>query len=145
MPRLECLAPPAPVDHKQALVHLGPTVIVTVQAPVIEQDKPPASEAVAALIDTGATESHIDEALAKQLKLPIIDQQKLAGVGGVVNHDVVLGTILVAELGTSISGRFVCVRLADGQQLHRVILGRTFLADCVMIYDGVRGQVTLMK
>ena len=40
-------------------------------------------------------------------------------------------------------GAFAGVDLGAGEQPQRVLLGRTFLQSTVMIYDGVRGQVTV--
>lgn len=119
--------------------------MVTVQAPILQEGVLPKTEMRPALVDTGATECHIDYGLARALELPVIDKQVLAGVNGPAEHDVVLATILIAELGLSINGRFVCVSLKDGGQVQEVILGRTFLNGCVMIYDGHTGHVTIMR
>lgn len=124
---------------------MGPSVVVAVQAPTTKEGEIPKTEVRPALVDTGATECHIDYELAKALGLPIIDKQDLAGVNGPMEHDVVLGAILVPELGMSINGRFVCVNLKGGGSVHEVILGRTFLLGCVMIYDGGTGRVTILR
>lgn len=40
-------------------------------------------------------------------------------------------------------GRFAGVDLNDGGQAHHVLIGRNFLSGVIMIYDGIRAQVTL--
>jgi len=145
MSRLECWRPDAPADVPATLVQVGPSVLVAVQAPALQDGVPPKTEMRPALIDTGATECHIDYDLARTLELPVIDKQTLSGVAGPAEHDVVLGTILIAELAVSINGRFVCVNLKGGGSIHEVILGRTFLNGCVMIYDGHAGHITILR
>lgn len=102
-----------------------------------------ATVAAPALIDTGATFSCIDEQFATELGLTPIDIQQTSGAGGVSEHPVYLAVVNIPSLGKSQYGRFMGVRLADGNQHHRVILGRSFLALVVMIYDGTKAQVTL--
>jgi hypothetical protein len=96
-----------------------------------------------ALIDSGATESCIDEMLAISLKLPLIDKIMMGGVAGAKEHNVYLAALNMPAIGRSQYGRFAAVDLAGGGQLFRVLLGRTFLADVIHIYDGLRGQVTV--
>lgn len=103
------------------------------------------SESVFALIDTGATESCIDDQLAKKLGLPIIDKQPCAGAGGTTTLEVYMAMIEIPSIRFRQYGRFMGVHLAAGGQQHAVLLGRTLLQDMVMIYDGERGSVVLMR
>lgn len=96
-----------------------------------------------ALVDTGASESCIDCDLAKRLGLPIIDTMQISGTDGTKTHDVYLAHINIVSLEFFQYGRFAGVRLSAGQQPHGVLLGRTFLASVMLIYDGLRGQITL--
>ena len=84
---------------------------------------------VLALVDTGATESCID-----------ID---LAGAGGLHTADVYLAQIHVPALSFTVYGSFMGVNLAVGGLPHRVLLGRTFLQNFNMNYDGFSGTVTI--
>jgi hypothetical protein len=81
---------------RDALIAVGPGIIVDIGFdPIIAQvsagapvqpPPPPGTpnvNRVLALIDTGATQSCIDETLARQLQLPLVNQQNAAGVGGV--------------------------------------------------------------
>jgi Aspartyl protease len=78
-----------------------------VQAAVAAAHAPsPARQLVAALIDTGARESCIDDALAKELQLPLIDQADGSGIGGTNKFDLYLGHIRIAALNVLEWGRF---------------------------------------
>jgi predicted aspartyl protease len=152
MPRAEAgpVLPDIPEsDRSGILVQVGPTISVIVghvdaKAPGPARDATLSSESVEALVDTGATQSCIDDELAKKLGLPVIDRQTCAGVGGNTEHAVYLAWLDVPSLGRAQYGRFMGVHLVKGGQPHNVLLGRTFLADVVMIYDGARGTVALL-
>lgn len=155
MPVIECgpgfyMGPSAaPAD---ALIDFGPTLVVDVafhpSAMSASKEGDPAlpqSGPVLALVDTGATESCIDSQLAEELGLPVVDDRKIAGVGGVHDVPVYLGQIVVPQLSFVQHGLFSGVDLGGKKGTHRVLIGRTLLKGLMMIYDGVRGQVTLAK
>jgi predicted aspartyl protease len=96
-----------------------------------------------ALVDTGAAECCIDSQLAARLSLPVVDKRKIAGAGGVSEVDVHLAQIHVSSLGFTMYGLFASVHLSAGGQLHSVLIGRSFLRDFVMTYDGPSGTVVL--
>ncbi len=134
-----------------ALLNLGPTVQVLVSG--VPANIPPQAGGVAAgvpaaqvvngLVDTGAAQSCIDSDLAARLNLPVIDRVTLSGSNGAHQHDVFAAQVSVPVLGIIQTGRFAGVHLAGGQQPHHVLLGRTFLQNVVMVYDGRRSQVML--
>jgi hypothetical protein len=71
----------------ELLVFFGPTLMVNVgfdpNFKPADGGVPVASvTAMGALVDTGATESCIDSALAMQLNLPVVDRQTISGVHG---------------------------------------------------------------
>ncbi len=125
------------------LITYGPTVQVTVGHYVPDADPARPSKAVYALVDTGAYESCIDAALAAELGLPVIDTTRISGAGGESIHDVFLAHIQIPQLEIVQYGRFTGVNLHAGRQAHSVLLGRTFLINTIMIYDGLRAQVTI--
>ena len=130
----------------RSLAVYGPSVQVEVGTMLPEPDGSEIDsprETVHALIDTGASESCIDEDLAQTLQLPVVDKIKISGVGGAEDHNVYLARVDIIHLGTYQYGRFAGVKLAEGGQLHQVLLGRTLLQDCIMIYDGLRGFCTI--
>jgi predicted aspartyl protease len=96
-----------------------------------------------ALIDTGATESCIDSGLAMQLNLPIIDQRPISGIHGAGLVNVHLAQIHIPSLAYTIWGAFCAVDLVAGGQAHYALIGRTFLRDFTMVYEGRTGTVTL--
>jgi len=57
------------------------------------------------LIDTGASDSSIDEQLAQQLQLPLIDQEQCSGIGGTIILNIYLGHIVIPTI-SRVYGRF---------------------------------------
>lgn len=98
-----------------------------------------------ALVDTGASQTYIDTAVATALGLPIVDKETLSGSAGSHTVDVYLAQIHVPSLGLTIWGRVAGVNLIAGGQTHAALIGRTFLQYLVMHYDGPTGRVTLTK
>lgn len=98
-----------------------------------------------ALVDTGAAESFIDTAIATALALPIVDKEIISGSAGSHEVDVYLAQICVPALAFTIWGRFAGVNLVAGGQTHAALIGRTFLQNVVMHYDGLTGRVTLPR
>ena len=128
------------------LVRLGPTILVDIglksrSAPGAVPDLP--EKRVRALIDTGAGGDCIDDELAHQLRLPIHDEGEISGVGGRHRAFVYTARIYIAPLGRLLFQPFTGVRLAEGEQWHRVILGRSFLRRYTLTYDGGAGQVEI--
>ena len=75
--------------------------------------------------------------------MPVIDTMEMSGVGGAKTHNVYLASVAIPSLEFSQYGRFAGVELKDGGQAHEALLGRTFLQTVILIYDGLRAQVTL--
>jgi predicted aspartyl protease len=118
-------------------------VFATIQPNVDRQIPIPGIRAVAALVDTGATESCNDSRLAAQLNLPIVDRRQIGGVGGVHMVNIHLAQVHVAVLGKTAYGTFAAVHLADGGQPHVALIGRTFLQHFTMVYEGRTGTVII--
>jgi predicted aspartyl protease len=98
---------------------------------------------VRALIDTGAGGDCIDDEFARALGLPVTDEGEISGVGGRHQAFVYLARIYVPSLNRLLFQPFTGVKLAQGDQWHRVILGRSFLRPYQLVYDGPRGQVEI--
>jgi len=150
--------PPRFVLGKEILIQRGPTIPVeigfnpglvhpdpaTVQAAVAAvHASPPASQLLDALIDTGAGDSCIDEDLATELQLPMVDQIETSGVHGQSKLNVYLGYIRIPSLSYVQYGRFTGARLHAGGQPHKALLGRTILQQMILVYDGRDGSVRL--
>ncbi len=130
------------------LVRFGPTVSVQIgYDPAFKVGvRPDLPETILpALVDTGATESCIDTDLAKKLNLPLVDRGELSGSQGSHTADIYLAQIHVIDLAFSVYGRFAGVHLAAGNQPHAALLGRTFLRNFKMIYEGRTGEVTITR
>ena len=131
------------------LVYYGPTLLVDVGfdpsfeiganlgAPV------PGIMGIRALVDTGAAESCIDSLLAAQLNLPIVDRRAVSGAHGRQEVNMHVAQVRVPSLNFTIYGAFAGVHLVAGGQVHQALIGRTFLQNFTMVYEGRSGSVTL--
>lgn len=81
--------------------------------------------------------------LARTLGLPVVDFVMIGGAAGASRHPLYAARVAIPVLEIFQFGAFAGVDLAGGEQPHRVLLGRTFLQGTVMIYDGIRAQVTI--
>ncbi len=131
------------------LVSFGPTLLVDIgfdpaYVPSQTLTVPLAGlTAVQALVDTGATTSCIDNLLAIELGLPVVDRMPISGVGGQHLANMYLAQIHVPALNRTLYGAFAGVNLRDGGQPHSALMGRTFLRHYRMVYDGPTGRVTI--
>ena len=106
---------------------------------------PSRKETVPALVDTGATLSCIDSMLAARLGLPVVGEAWMSGIGGVLRVSNHLAQVFVPSQGFIQYGSFAGVHMELGGQIHRVILGRSFLRAFKMEYDGPAGTFKLFK
>ena len=103
----------------------------------------PGVTGVNALVDTGARESCIDSVLAAQLNLPIVDRRYIAGAHGAEKVNIHLAHIHVPSLRFTIYGTFAGVHLQAGGMIHQALIGRTFLRNVTMVYEGLTGTVSI--
>jgi len=131
----------------QLLVNFGPTLFVDIGfdptwkayigIPVSGIQK------VEALVDTGASECCIDNLLASQISLPIVDRRTISGIHGSQTANVYLAQVYIPSLNFTMHGAFSGVDLQAGGQRHSALIGRTMLNHFTMIYEGRTGTVTL--
>lgn len=124
---------------QQELLRLaGPHISVLVGSPV--HDPVLGSQdflQLDALIDTGATDICIDIKAADRLGLQPIDRTFIGGVGGAVEAMVFAGILEVPSLQFK---RVVRMFSPLGVSLSsKVLLGRSFLENFIMTYDGPKG------
>lgn len=136
------------LSGRDMLIQYGPTLPVRIGLDLKYQPSRAASpklpmKQLAALVDTGATESCIDSTLARDLSLPVVDRQTVAGVHGASAVNVHIAQIYVPGLDITVYGRFAGVHLIAGGQPHSALLGRTFLRNVTMMYEGRTGAVTI--
>lgn len=98
---------------------------------------------IRALVDTGASESCIDSLLATQLNLPVVDRRTVSGIHGGGEVNMHLAQVHIPSLGKTIYGSFAGVHLQAGGQVHKALIGRTFLRHCKIVYEGQTGNVTI--
>ena len=113
--------------------------------PLSQSTSPPklGINSVGALVDTGASESCIDSGLAAQLNLPIVDRRYIAGAHGAEKVNMHLAHIHVPSLRFTIYGTFAGVHLQAGGMIHQALIGRTFLRNVTMVYEGLTGTVSI--
>jgi hypothetical protein len=148
MPIIHCGFPDAAgVSGRDLLVMHGPTVSVHIgfDPTFVPGAIPPTipnlpQTPFSALVDTGAIVSCIDNRLAMQLNLPIVDQRSMSGNRGAGLANVHLAQIHVPSLAFMVHGEFCGVDLIAG---YHALLGRTFLRDFTLTYEGRTGMVTL--
>jgi len=149
MPETDCgfTDVPGGATGKFMLTFYGPTLKVDIGFDpnwVAGQGTPtPGMKGVDALVDSGAWESCIDSNLAAQLNLPIVNRRPICGIAGKAEANMHLGQIHVPSLNFTIYGQFAAVHLEAGGQPHKALIGRTFLQNFKMVYDGRTGSVKL--
>jgi hypothetical protein len=141
---------PGGASGQALLTAWGPTLMVDIGFDANFNAAVPARPAagitnVDALVDTGAGESCIDNVLAGQLNLPIVDRRPISGVHGSHMVNMHLAQIHVPSLAFTIHGAFAGIDLAAGGQIHKALIGRTFLQNFTMVYEGLTGTVKLSR
>ena len=142
------------IPGRETLVRFGPTLEVRVGFDIsfwraLATDNAGVAQPVIpsvvfpALVDTGATDSCIDDSLAEQLQLPIVDEIPIVGVGGAHQAQVYLAQIYIPALRIGYSGQVLGAQLSDGGQVHRVLIGRDLLQHLHLVYDGPSGAVNI--
>ena len=130
------------------LAELGPTfrVDIGLRSRSAAGAKPNlAAKGIRALLDTGAGANCIDDGLARSLGLPITDEGEVSGIGGKTSANIYLARIYIPDLNRLLFEPFAGVKLEEGEQWHRVILGRSFLRPYQMIYDATNGRVEIIE
>jgi hypothetical protein len=135
---------------KAALAQEGPRVQITIgvaqriAAQLIQQGLTvPQPVSGVALIDTGAFATCVDEALAQQLHLPVVDVVQIASASHPGNPQNVF-PVLIEIAGLPISFN---VPRAIGAPLAglgiQALIGRDVLEQCTLFYNGISGEITL--
>ncbi len=137
-----------PVPPVAALQQRGPVVQVSVTVEqntgkgLASQGKPvPPPQTGQALIDTGASNSCIDDEVAKKLGLPVIDQGFMVSA----THEKVPCNIYPVLISSPIMN-FNIPRAMGAALVSQglvAIIGRDVLQSCTLFYNGPAGQFTL--
>jgi predicted aspartyl protease len=130
-----------------ALQMRGPVVQVTVTIEqnagkaLLSQGKAVSSKAGLALIDTGASNTCIDDQAAKDLGLPVIDVGNMQSASHEKHACNIYPVQIVTPVVTLNSPRTMGAALASQGLL--VIIGRDVLQRCTLFYNGPTGEFTL--
>ena len=136
-----------PVSPAVALQIRGPVLQVTVTIEqnagkaLLSQGKTVATKTGWALIDTGASNTCIDEQAAKDLELPVIDVGNMQSASHEKHPCNIYPVQIVTPVVTLNSPRTMGAAL--GTQGLLVIIGRDVLQSCNLFYNGPAGQFTL--
>lgn len=126
--------------HAKRLAEHGPTTVVEVGLPpLIPAKKLPA------LIDTGASHCSIDETIAQQLGLEPVDDDLVSGIHGSASVNLYIAIIEVPGLQRPKPVRLAAGKLIEGNHPQSVILGRDFLSEFLMFYNGPSGEVQIAR
>ena len=96
-----------------------------------------------ALIDTGATESCVDDTLARALELPVVDSRSIVGIHGPRLTPSYNAQFHIPSIGVTYDGQFAGIPLRSSGTPSFALLGRDFLSTVSMAYNGDTGSVTL--
>jgi predicted aspartyl protease len=136
------LPPQVALQQRGPVVPVSVTLEANMAKPLLAQGKAILGQPGLALIDTGATVSAIDEQLAQELKLPVVDQGKMSSA----SHESSPCNIYPVQI--TIGGQLILqVPRAMGAKLKPMglvaIIGRDILQHCTFIYNGGVGSITL--
>lgn len=137
----------ANVHPAVALLMRGPIIQVTVTIEqnagkgLLSQGKPFPSKTGWALIDTGASNTCVDEQAAKELGLPIIDVGTMQSATHEKHPCNVYPVQIISTVVTLNSPRTMSANLVSQGLL--VLIGRDVLQRCNLFYNGPAGQFTL--
>ena len=132
----------------ESLENRGPVLYVHIGYDRAYQDGQPGrpnipASPLLALVDTGAAVSCVDSRLARGLRLPVAGNEVMAGAHGAEAVDFYHAQIYVPDLDFVISGQLPSARLIAGRQPYFALLGRDFLSNFTMVYEGRTGLVTI--
>lgn len=130
-----------------ALVMRGPVLQVTVTIEqnaakaLLTQGKTVQSKTGIALIDTGASNTCVDDKAAQELGLPVIDVGSMQSASHEKHPCNIYPVQIVTPVVTLNSPRTIGANLASQGLL--VLIGRDVLASCNLFYNGPSGQFAL--
>ena len=96
-----------------------------------------------ALVDTGSEKSCVDSRIAEGLGLPVVETRMMSSPHGVAEVNVHSAQIYVPDLDFVMSGSFTSAHLIAGGQPYFALLGRDFLSNFTMVYEGGTGLVAI--
>ena len=145
---MQVFGPTAQDDNERSLLlrSQGPLIDVVLRNPInshqLNELSPQYhlnSQEYTALIDTGASVNCIDNLIAKQLKLKVIDSRLMRSANNSGLTPIYLGQVFIPKLKETIFGEFYGADLSQSGQHHKSLLGTPFLSNFIFNYDGPKG------
>ncbi len=138
------------IPSNHALVSAGPRIQATITllkpmaATLLQTGKKvPQSVSGYALIDTGASSTCIDDAIAQKMGLPVVDTVQMSSASHkTTTQNVYPVSIELAGLPMSIDAPRA-VGAALSSQGIIALIGRDVLQHCTLFYNGTTGQISL--
>ncbi len=133
--------PPAALQMRGPVLQVTVTIEQNAGAALLAQGKAVGTRTGWALIDTGASNTCIDEQAATELALPVIDVGNMQSASHDKHPCNIYPVKVVTAVVTLNSPRTMGAALASQGLL--VIIGRDVLQSCNLFYNGPAGQFTL--
>ena len=134
--------PASALQIRGPLIQVSVTVEQNFGKGLIAQGKSlPAPRSGLALVDTGASNSCIDEQVAKELGLPVIDVAIMQSASHEKHPCNIYPVQIMTPIVTLNAPRAMGAALATQGIL--VLIGRDVLQSCTLFYNGPAGQFTL--
>lgn len=130
------------LPDRAALLRHGPSIDIHVVPLSRYAERASEAPPAGAIIDTATRHDCIDATFAERLRLPVVDTVEVLTPAGHDTIAVYAAFVAVPRLGLRRFGSFVGIDFAYAEVPHRVVLGRSFLEQVILIYDGFRGRVT---
>jgi predicted aspartyl protease len=136
------LSPSLALHQRGPIVPVSVCLEVNMAKPLLAQGKAIMGAPGNALIDTGATISAIDEDLARELKIPVVDQGKMASAShestpcNLYPIQITIGGVLVLQVPRAMGAKLKPMGLV-------AIIGRDILQKATLFYNGAAGTISL--
>ena len=135
------LSPPVALQMRGPVLQVTVTIEQHAGRALLSRGQAVATKTGWALIDTGASNTCIDEQAAKELGLPVIDVGSMQSASHEKHACNIYPVQIVTPVVTLNSPRTMGAALASQGLL--VIIGRDVLQSCNLFYNGPAGQFTL--
>lgn len=142
--KLIAISPALALQQRGPIVQVAVTLAEAMVTVLTQQGKPTPQPATGwALLDTGASNTCIDEEEAQKMNLPVI------GVGSMSSASHAKTPSNIYPIQIEVTGfpiRFQSPRTMGAalkEQGLLLLIGRDLLMHCVLIYNGATGQITL--
>jgi len=136
------LAPAAALQLRGPILQVSITIEQNAGKGLVAQGKTlPTPKSGLALIDTGASNTCVDEQAAKDLGLPVIDVANMQSASHEKHECNIYPVQIITPIVTLNAPRAMGAALAPQGLL--VLIGRDVLQNCNLFYNGPMGQFTL--